>query len=160
MNTETRKIRAVLTSITLAASAMYADAADFLSFNEASTYSILGTVNSPTVPTPLTLQFFSPLLADTFISIASTDPSVAIVLGGGITIVSGSNSGVVPITAFNLGNSTFTAQFNGFTTSATVSVVNSLPAVPEPSSAALLAMGLSFALALSIRARIIGKRAA
>lgn len=49
------------------------------------------------------VQLDAPVLADTFISITSSDPGIAPIPGGGITILAGSTSAILSLSSLNLG---------------------------------------------------------
>ena len=145
MQTRSRLIGVAALSLALLGGMPSAHAVDLVGFNVSSTYSIVGSIGSVTEPTPLVLMLSGPALADTFVGISTSNAAFASVPGGGVTFASGQSAVQVPVTALGLGDATLTAQFNGVEFAATVSVVSGIPAVPEPATAAMFALGLAVA---------------
>ena len=79
-----------------------------LTFGPASAFVREGDVGVPTIPVPLTAMLARPQASNTFVAIASSDPSVTVV-GGGVTILAGMTSAPVLVTGVSAGTSTLTA---------------------------------------------------
>jgi hypothetical protein len=105
-------------------------AANFLGFNSGPFYSIPGTFGSPTQGAVLEVVFDEPVVFDTFIGIASSDPTVLIINSGGVTIPTGQSTAVVNVISLALGSVTLTASYNATMATAVVSVVSEIPISP------------------------------
>ena len=130
-----------LAALALAGAHGLAISAETVSFNVASTYSLLGSVDAPTAPVSLQVAIDTPGPANTFIQIISSDPSVLLVSGGGATIPAGQLTSFVLLSGLQLGNAHLTASFGGSEATASVSVVTLIPSVPEADTLTLLSMG-------------------
>jgi hypothetical protein len=121
----------LLHSLMLAHFAHYpASGASFLGFNGPLFFSIVGTFNSPTVPTALIVVFVGPVVTDTFVFITSSDPTILIVSSGGVTIPAGQSSATVLVSSVSLGTVTLTGSFDTLQAITTVTVVTDVPIVP------------------------------
>jgi hypothetical protein len=118
-------------------------AVDIVGFNLGSSYSILGTTNSPTAPVPLQVLLDSAVPIDTVIAVSSSNPGVLTVQSPWVTVPAGQSSAVMSFNAPTLGIAEVTASLGTSTAHAWVEVVTALPAVPEPPAAWLLAAGLA-----------------
>lgn len=100
----------------------------FVGFNQEYSYSILNTVDSPTTPIPLQVQFDGPVAVDAFVPITSSDPGSLIVYQGGVTVLAGQSNATVLLTAVSESPGvTLTATYDVTTKTATVRVVSALP---------------------------------
>jgi len=122
-----------------------------ISFNIASTYSLLGSANAPTEPIALQVILSAPAQTATFVQLTSSDPTVANVTGGGLSVAAGQTTSAVLLSSLSLGTTTLTAWLGAAQASAQVSVVATIPAVPEASTASLLAAGVSVVLLMAKR---------
>ncbi len=92
-------------------------------FGPAESSVVLGQVNASTVPVPLTVQLSGPALADTFVTVTSSDPALT-VPGGGVTVLAGSTSAPVLVNALAQSpNVTLTASLGAAVLTANVHVV-------------------------------------
>jgi hypothetical protein len=121
----------LLLPLLLALIAPRASGATFLGFNTGPFYSIVGTTDTPTVPTVLQVLFDGPVLTDTFVSITSSDLMRLSISGGGVTLLAGQSSAVVLVSSFTPGDVTVTGYFQATVATNTVSVVSEVPIIPH-----------------------------
>lgn len=133
---------ALTVTLALVTAGLPATAATFLGFSSGPFYSIVGTVDAPTSPNVLQVLLDGPALADTFIGISSSNPSILLVSLGGVLVSAGQSVAAVPITSLSLGTATLSGTLGSTTYSTTVEVVATLPAVPAPPSGWLMTAGL------------------
>jgi large repetitive protein len=100
-------------------------------FDPALSFTDVGQMGTPTIPTPLTVSFSSPVLVDTFVPVTSGDLASLTVVGGGVTVLAGQKSAQVLVNGLAQSASvTLTASFMGVTLNAAVRVVD--PATETP----------------------------
>jgi hypothetical protein len=125
-----------------------------IAFNVASTFSVLHTMDAHTEPISLQVLLGAPVQGATFVQIASSDPAIAVVTGGGAYIQEGQVSSTVLLSGLNLGTTTLTAMLGNAHSTALVSVVSEIPAVPEAGTASLLAAGGAMVCLIARRRRM------
>lgn len=129
-----------------------------IDFNTSSTYIRVGSVNSGTIPTQLTLTMSSPATSDTVIGINSSDISSLSVTNNGVTILTGQTSANVLLTGIvqNLAV-TLSATYNGVTRTTSVRVVGAsetpqLASMTSVNNSVPIGSGLLFMVNLDIPA--------
>jgi len=111
--------------------------------------------NTPSSPEPLKVTLDNLAAADTFVAISSSDSNLSVV-GGGVTIISGTNSANVLLdTVAAVNPATLEASFNGVTLSADIRVIDAtevprivtiepLDATVSPGQSLLMSVTLDF----------------
>lgn len=129
------------------------------SFGPAQSFIYTGTLDSPTIPAPLSVELSYPVPTDTFIDVLSSSPADLSVIGDGVLIPAGAKSAVLQVSSGLLAvpNTKLTATWNNVSYSANVRIVDPaeqpvlVAITPDP---ATMATGKSkpFAVTLDIPA--------
>ena len=124
------------------------------SFGPALSYVTEGQMGAATVPTALTVTMNTPVAADTFVAIASSDEAALTVVGGGVTIPAGQTSAQVLVNGLTQAASvTLTATYDGTMLTAAVRVLGAaeLPStVTLTPATANLAVGGTLTMTVTI----------
>ncbi len=132
------------------------------SFGPALSYVTEGQMGAATVPTALTVTMNTPVAADTFVPITSSNEAALTVVGGGVTIPAGQTSATVLVNGLAQAASvTLTASYDGTMLTAAVRVLGAaeLPStVTLTPATANLAVGgtLTMTVTLDVPAPVAG----
>ena len=127
-------------------------------FSPGQAYVRVGQSGAPTIPAPLTVSLSGPAEGDTFVAIASSDPTSLTVIGGGVTIANGMTSATVLVDGLQQSASvTLTANLDSIDLMADVRVVGAgeVPQVVvlDPANAAVPPLAtVEFTVSLDIPA--------